>query len=191
MKAGTRARSLQPRRQARIKAVASHMNLTDAQKQQISTWLEQGLKVADVQKKISAELGVSMTYMEVRFLLDDLRLKPKDPEPPKQPAPASPIAAPTAGAPKPAAAAASPAPLAPEGEAPALGGVKLSTDAIARPGTIVSGKVTFSDGQTADWYLDQMGRMGVVPAQKGYKPSQADVMEFQELLQMELAKMGF
>lgn len=66
------------------------MNLTDAQKQQISTWLEQGLKVADVQKKISAELGVSMTYMEVRFLLDDLRLKPKDPEPPKQPAPNSP-----------------------------------------------------------------------------------------------------
>ena len=38
------------------------MNLTDAQKQQISTWLEQGLKVADVQKRMSAELGVSMTY---------------------------------------------------------------------------------------------------------------------------------
>ncbi len=170
------------------------MNLTDAQKQQISTWLEQGLKVADVQKKISAELGVSMTYMEVRFLLDDLRLKPKDPEPPKQPAPNSPLAAPTpgttAGPAKPIAPA-SAAPLAPEADAPGLGGVKLSTDAIARPGTIVSGKVTFSDGQTADWYLDQMGRMGVVPAQKGYKPSQADVMEFQELLQLELQKMGF
>lgn len=169
------------------------MNLTDAQKQQISTWLEQGLKVADVQKKISAELGLNMTYMEVRFLLDDLRLKPKDPEPPKQPAPTSPLAAPAAGtsAPKPLAQP-SAGPLAPEGQAaPALGGVKLSTDAIARPGTIVSGKVTFSDGQTADWYLDQMGRMGVVPAQKGYKPSQADVMEFQELLQMELQKMGF
>lgn len=170
------------------------MNLTDAQKQQISTWLEQGLKVADVQKKISAELGVSMTYMEVRFLLDDLRLKPKDPEPAKQPAPNSPLAAPppgtTAGPAKPIAPA-SAAPLAPEADAPGLGGVKLSTDAIARPGTIVSGKVTFSDGQTADWYLDQMGRMGVVPAQKGYKPSQADVMEFQELLQLELQKMGF
>ncbi|NDE99077.1 MAG: hypothetical protein EB034_12490 [Verrucomicrobia bacterium] len=59
------------------------MNLTDAQKQQISTWLDEGLKVADVQKKMIAELGVTMTYMEVRFLLDDLRLKPKDPEPPK------------------------------------------------------------------------------------------------------------
>lgn len=155
------------------------MNLTDAQKQQVSAWLEQGLKVADVQKKLSAELGVSMTYMEVRFLLDDLRLKPKDPEPPKQPAPASPIAPATVGAPAPAA------------DAPGLGGVKLSVDTLARPGTVVSGKVTFSDGQTADWYLDQMGRMGVVPAQKGYKPSQADVMEFQEQLQMELQKIGF
>ena len=166
------------------------MNLTDAQKQQISTWLEQGLKVADVQKRMSAELGVSMTYMQVRFLLDDLALKPKDPEPPKQHAPTSPLAAPAA--PTPAASAPAPAPgSVPAAEPPGLGGVKLSTDALARPGTIVSGKVTFSDGQTADWYLDQMGRMGVVPAQKGYKPSQMDVMEFQELLQLELQKMGY
>lgn len=153
------------------------MNLTDAQKQQISTWLDQGLKVADVQKKMVAELGVTMTYMEVRFLLDDLRLKPKDPEPPKAPAPAEASAVPLAPVPD-----AAPA---------ALGAVKLSVDALARPGTVVSGKVTFSDGQSADWYLDQMGRMGVVPAQKGYKPSQPDVMEFQDLLQMELQKLGF
>ncbi|MFA6543240.1 MAG: hypothetical protein WCS99_02365 [Limisphaerales bacterium] len=166
------------------------MNLTDAQKQQISVWLEQGLKVADVQKKMIAELGLTMTYMEVRFLLDDLRLKPKDPEPPKQPAPASPVAPASAGAPAGAETAASPVPaLAPE--APALGAVKLVMDTLARPGTVVSGKVTFSDGQTADWYLDQMGRMGVVPAQKGYKPSQVDVMEFQEQLQIALQKMGF
>ncbi|MFM8470749.1 MAG: hypothetical protein ACKODH_12440, partial [Limisphaerales bacterium] len=140
--------------------------------------------------KMAAELGVSMTYMEVRFLLDDLRLKPKDPEPPKQPEPASPIAPASAGAPAPAADGTTALP-APAAEAPPFGAVKLSVDTLARPGTVVSGKVTFSDGQTADWYLDQMGRMGVVPAQKGYKPSQADVMEFQELLQMELQKMGF
>ena len=162
------------------------MNLTDAQKQQISTWLEQGLKVADVQKKMIAELGVTLTYMEVRFLLDDLRLKPKDPEPPKAPEPAAPLAAAPA-------ADASPEALAPVPAAgpTALGAVKMAVDALARPGTVVSGKVTFSDGQTADWYLDQMGRMGVVPAQKGYQPSQPDVMEFQELLQMELQKLGF
>ena len=166
------------------------MKLTDTQTQQISAWLEQGLKVADVQKKMAAELGVTMTYMEVRVLLDDLRLKPKDPEPPKQPAPASPIAPAPAGAPAPAADGITASPES-AAAATAFGAVKLTVDTLARPGTVVSGKVTFSDGQTADWYLDQMGRMGVVPAQKGYKPSQADVMDFQEQLQMELQKLGF
>ncbi|MBI5799547.1 MAG: hypothetical protein HZA92_02310 [Verrucomicrobia bacterium] len=166
------------------------MNLSDAHKQQVSAWLEQGLKVADVQKKLSAELGVSMTYMEVRFLLDDLRLKPKDPEPPAQPAPAQPAALSSAAAAQPVAGAGAVSP-APEAGLPGLAAVKLSVDALARPGTVVSGKVTFSDGQKADWYLDQMGRMGVVPAQPGYKPSQPDVLEFQEQLQMELQKMGF
>lgn len=168
------------------------MNLTDAQKQQISGWLEQGLKVADVQKKMAAELGVSMTYMEVRFLLDDLRLKPKDPEPPKPPAAASTIAPASAGAPAPGDGS-NPESLAsvPDTTAAAPGAVKLSVDTLARPGTVVSGKVTFSDGQTADWYLDQMGRPGLVPAQKGYRPSQMDIMEFQELLQLELQKLGF
>lgn len=161
------------------------MNLTDSQKQQITAWLEQGLKVADVQKKMSAELGVSMTYMEVRFLLDDLRLKPKDPEPPKEAVVAS-IASPSAGAPVPGAAS-----VPASADAAPLGAVKLSVDALARPGTVVSGKVTFSDGQPADWYLDQMGRPGLVPAQKGYRPSQPDIMEFQEMLQVELQKLGF
>lgn len=166
------------------------MNLSDAHKQQVSIWLEQGLKVADVQKKMSAELGVTMTYMEVRFLLDDLRLKPKDPEPPKEPAPASPPVAPAASA-SVGPGGSAPTPAMADTGVPAFGGVKLVVDTLARPGTVISGKVTFSDGQTADWYLDQMGRMGVVPAQKGYKPSQADVMDFQEQLQAELQKLGF
>jgi hypothetical protein len=64
-------------------------------------------------------------------------------------------------------------------------------DKIARPGAIVSGKVTFSDAQQADWYLDQTGRLGVVPKQQGYKPSPGDVQDFQMALESELAKLGF
>jgi hypothetical protein len=56
---------------------------------------------------------------------------------------------------------------------------------------MISGKVTFSDGQIADWYLDQTGRLGVVPAQQGYKPSPADVQQFQIALQQEVAKLGY
>ena len=62
---------------------------------------------------------------------------------------------------------------------------------IARPGAFVSGKVTFSDGQKAEWYLDQTGRLGVVPKQTGYKPSAADVQDFQLALQQEVAKLGY
>jgi hypothetical protein len=64
-------------------------------------------------------------------------------------------------------------------------------DQIARPGTLVSGKVTFSDGQNAEWSLDQTGRLALTAQQKGYRPSQADVQAFQQALQNELAKLGF
>ena len=64
-------------------------------------------------------------------------------------------------------------------------------DQITRPGSLVSGKVTFSDGQLADWYLDQMGRLGVAPRQQGYKPSAVDVQDFQLALQQEMAKLGY
>jgi hypothetical protein len=122
--------------------------------------------------------------MEVRLLVDDLKLTPKDPEPPK-------VAAPPASTP-----AANPAKLtveknpAPEGTLPASG-VSVSVDQIAKPGAIVSGKVTFSDGQIADWILDQTGRLGVVPKQTGYKPSANDVQNFQTALQSEISKLGY
>ncbi len=56
---------------------------------------------------------------------------------------------------------------------------------------MISGKVTFSDGNTAEWYLDQTGRLGIAPAVQGYRPSQEDVMAFQTELQNALAKLGF
>ena len=64
-------------------------------------------------------------------------------------------------------------------------------DSVVRPGAMISGNVTFSDGKSAGWYLDQMGRLGMAPMEKGYRPSPADVEEFQLALQDELAKKGF
>ena len=60
----------------------------------------------------------------------------------------------------------------------------------ARPGTLTSGTVKFSDGQSAQWYLDQMGRFGMVPPVRGYRPSLEDLQEFQMLLDRELQKLG-
>jgi hypothetical protein len=64
-------------------------------------------------------------------------------------------------------------------------------DQIARPGAVVSGKVTFSDNNSADWYFDQTGRLGLVPQSPGYRPPTADLQEFQAALDAELSKMGF
>src|SRR5262249_41923373 len=72
-----------------------------------------------------------------------------------------------------------------------LGNVSVTVDHVARPGALVSGIVTFSDGKTAEWYLDQAGRLGVVAKEQGYRPSQPDVLAFQTQLQRELAKVGY
>lgn len=152
----------------------------EEQRQRVTAWILEGAKLSEIQNRLMSEFKLKLTYMEVRFLVDDLKLTPKDPEPPKVIAPPAETKI----------AAEKKSPLKME-SAPAPGGVSVSVDQIAKPGTIVSGKVTFSDGQNADWYLDQTGRLGVVPAQQGYKPSAPDVQEFQTALQSELAKMGF
>ena len=59
------------------------MNLDEAQRQKVAGWLEEGLKLSEIQKKVASEFGLSMTYMEMRFLLDDLKLKPKEKEVPR------------------------------------------------------------------------------------------------------------
>jgi hypothetical protein len=155
------------------------MNLDEAQRQRVTAWILEGAKLSEIQNRLLSEFKLKFTYMEVRLLVDDLKLTPKDPEPPK-------VVAPPAADPAKLTVEKNPAP---EGTLPASG-VSVSVDQLAKPGAIVSGKVTFSDGQTADWILDQTGRLGVVPKQAGYKPSAADVQDFQTALQTEIAKLG-
>jgi len=155
------------------------MNLTEEQRQTVAKWISEGAKLSEIQKRL-LELGIKLTYMEVRFLVDDLKLTPKDPDPPK-------VVAPAAAAPTKLTAEKNPAP---EGTLPASG-VSVSVDQITKPGAMISGTVKFSDGQIADWYLDQTGRLGVVPKTAGYKPSAADVQDFQLALQQEVAKLGY
>ncbi len=166
------------------------MNLDESQRKKVAEWIAQGLKLSEIQNRLDSELGVRLTYMEVRLLVDDLKLTPKDIEKPK--AVESPLTAPAGktnsavespGA-KPAAATVSP------DEPAAAGGVSVSVDQLAKPGAVVSGKVTFSDGNRAEWYLDQAGRLGLVAQQAGYRPPPADVQQFQAALETELSKMG-
>ena len=149
------------------------MNLDDAQKKTVAGWIAEGLKLAEIQKRLFSELGLTVTYMDVRFLVDDLKLMPKDP-PPK--VDKSLIAAPAmASAMAPGADAPFEGSALPAGPPPGPGQVSVSVDALARAGSMASGSVAFSDGQSAMWHLDQMGRLGVAPKQAGYKPNPADV----------------
>jgi hypothetical protein len=159
------------------------MKLDETQRQKVAAWIEAGLKLADIQKRLETELGLRMTYLDVRLLVDDLKLKPKDqPEPPK------PVL------PSPDNQAAEPETEHPPDETQALptnSKVQVSVDQIARAGALISGKVTFSDGKSADWFLDQTGRLGISPAEKGYKPPATDLQEFQMELQSQLQRLGF
>jgi hypothetical protein len=165
------------------------MNLDEAQRAKVAEWIEQGLKLSEIQNKLVTEYGLRLTYMDVRFLIDDLKLRVKDVEPPKPSVPIAPAPAaqaPTEGQP-------GPADLEPMPDEPAgpLGNVTVVVDQLARAGSLVSGKVTFSDGKTAEWFLDQSGRLGLAAQDKGYRPSQQDVMAFQTELQTQLAKFGY
>lgn len=166
------------------------MQLTDAQKQQVTEWIAGGAKLSEIQNRLEQEFEIRMTYMDLRFLVDDLQLTLQDPPEPEKPAEVLP---PDAGAEAmPMEGEAGGAGMEQEFAEPQLSGnVNVSVDTLARPGAIVSGKVTFSDGQTAEWYLDQLGRLGMVPAQQGYRPPEADVTEFQMALEKELMQRGF
>jgi|SRR6267142_155371 len=163
------------------------MTLDEAQRKKVADWIAAGAKLSEIQNRLASELGVKMTYMDVRLLVDDLKLTPKDQEQPKQPAVTLPSATLTA----PVAPTSMTQPAQPSQPAASKGGVSVKVDQIARPGAVVSGKVTFSDGNTADWYFDQSGRLGLVPQQTGYRPPAADVQQFQTALDAELSKIGF
>src|SRR3954467_1513830 len=158
------------------------MELTQEQRQKVTEWIAAGQKLSEIQERMGAEFGLRMTYMDARLLIDDLKLTPKDPVVPEAPKPPA-EAAPADGAPD---------AVAGEADAPVGGGkCSVTVDAVMKPGAMVSGKATFSDGQTAEWYLDQMGRFGLVPAVEGYRPPQSDIAEVQVLLDRELQKLGY
>lgn len=151
-------------------------SLSPAQITKVSQWVAEGATLSQIQERLSAELKVSMTYMDVRFLVDDLNLALVEKEEPKK----KEDEAPNAEAPTEATAPVSPA-----------GGVAVEVDTIAQPHAMVSGNVTFSDGQKADWYIDHQGRPGLVPRTQGYRPTQEDIVDFQTKLDNALRQAGY
>lgn len=163
------------------------MSLDPAHREKVTEWIRQGAKLAEIQTRLASECGVRLTYMEVRLLVDDLKLIPRDAERPKS--------VPTLGEASDSAGKVEEDPQISgqvEGtqQSAAEGKVQVSVDQLTRPGALVSGKVSFTDGKSAQWYLDQTGRLGLVPPEPGYRPSSGDLQDFQSALEMELSRMG-
>ena len=147
----------------------------EEQKRDIARWVAEGMGLSDIQKKINADFGVVMTYMDVRFLVDDLDLTlvDKEEDKPKETDDATEQA------------------LEPEQALDAEGGVSVELDSVTPPGAMASGSVIFSDGQKKQWTLDQFGRLALSGGDEGYKPSEEDVVEFQKQLDGALRGKGF
>ena len=128
-------------------------------------WAAEGATMADLQRHLKEDFGHSITYMDTRFVILDLGIQLIE-EPKAEPVAEVKVA---------------PVPT---------GKVTVTMDALTLPGALVSGKVTFSDGETAIWMLDQSGRPGLDPDTPGYRPTQEDIMAFQQQLRALIEKSG-
>lgn len=147
------------------------MKLTQDQEATIRQWAKKGQSLSQIQSNLNELIAPrSLTYMEVRFLLDDLDIEIQTPAAPPTPPQANQDAS-------------------IETEASAkipTGKVSVTVNPIQRPGMLATGDVIFSDGERAEWYFDEMGRLGLVPATTGYRPSAEDGVEFQKNLRQVL-----
>lgn len=202
------------------------MTLTPEQQQAVSSWVAAGDNLSIIQNKLSEQFHVSMTYRDVRFLVDDLNLALKDAAPKvdasdltKTPAPRAATPASGAGPEKKGfldkakeklglakedpAESELPPDFGPEDEipeedladVPPVGGtnVSVSVDKVTLiPGAVASGEVTFSDGVTGKWIIDQYGRPGFTEiSQPGYRPTPQDGQAFMAELSRSLQRRGY
>lgn len=153
------------------------MTLSDTQKSTITQWIQEGASLAEVQRRLNEEFQLSMTYMDVRFLVDDLDITMVEPE---------------AEAKAQDGADAEPEMTEPEiVDDGGTGGVSVDVDSIMRPGSLVSGTVKFSDGVSLGWQLSASGQLGLIPGDDpDYRPTPEDVQAFQTQLEDVLRQKG-
>lgn len=144
----------------------SASNLTPEQINSLKQRAAEGATMSDLQRHLKEDFGISITYMDTRFLILDLGIELIEESKTEEKKEEKPAPVPT-------------------------GEVTVTMDTLTLPGALVSGKVNFSDGETAIWMLDQNGRPGLDPDTPGYRPSQEDVMEFQVQLRALIQKSGY
>jgi len=144
--------------------------------------IARGVSLSDIQTEVNEKFSQKYTYMDIRILASTLDIdweakgkEKKAEEKPAQESEASSGEAPAAAEPAAEESAAGPA----DG---AAGKTVVEVSKLMRPGTALSGTVKFASGSTADWYIDQTGRLGLENLQ-GARPTQEDIQQFQTELE--------
>ena len=157
-------------------------NLTPQQRQLVEQWAAEGANLNQIQDRLRSECAATLTYMETRLLIMELGIKlqdkPREVPPEEKPAPPPPEASAADGA-------------AGADEASAGGALKVSVDEVPPPGAVISGRASFSDGVTVQWFMDEQGRFGMRGPAPGYQPPPADIPAFQAELDNILQLRGF
>ena len=129
--------------------------------------IAEGISLSDIQNEVNEKFQLSMTYMDIRILAAGLDIDWQA----KAAAKAEEEKKEEENAPEEAVPAEAPA-------APADGQTVVEISKLMRPGTALSGSVKFASGSTADWYIDQTGRLGLENL-VGDQPTQEDIQQFQ------------
>ena len=129
--------------------------------------IAEGISLSDIQNEVNEKFQLSMTYMDIRILAAGLDIdwqakaaakaeeeKKEEETAPEEAAPEEPAASPSDGK------------------------TVVEISKLMRPGTALSGSVKFASGSTADWYIDQTGRLGLENL-VGDQPTQDDIQQFQ------------
>lgn len=159
-------------------------NLTPQQRQLVEQWAAEGASLNQIQDRLRSECATTLTYMETRLLIMELGVKiqdkPREVPPEEKPAP-----------PPPEPPADGDVAIPDDAAAPAAGGLKVSVDEVPPPGAVISGRATFSDGVTVQWFMDEQGRFGMRGPAPGYQPPATDIPAFQAELDNILQLRGF
>ena len=147
--------------------------------------LQAGESLSDIQKMVNEKFSVHMTYMDIRILASELECidwKSLDPRAQAEAKRAAGDEAKKAEAgsdmPEDQAEAAAAPDAETAGAAAPAGKTVVELSKLARPGMMLSGTVKFASGSTAEWYVDQLGRLGLENL-KGEKPTPEDIEAFQ------------
>lgn len=158
----------------------SAKELTEEQRSAIEQWVEEGSQLPDIQKRLKEQFGLTLTFMDTRFLMLDLGIEIQSPQEEND---------------EETERSSQESDLADQGEleGPASdpfdakrpmadGEVSVRRHEITQPGALVSGSVTFSDGEEGIWLIDRTGRPALELKNRNYEPSEPDLIALEKQL---------